>query len=191
MQKKKIVKIFFILFSLIFLLILLYSKLLNTKEVKKIEEEIKEETVPKSNIIENVNYTSNDAKGNEYIINALQGEIDYSNPNILFLRDVKALIRLKDKDNITITSDFGKYNTQNYDTIFSKNVIIKYMNNVIKGQYLDFSLVRDSMIISKEITYTNLENILTADVIEIDIKSKDTKIFMYENKKKVNIKSIK
>ena len=191
MQKKKIVRIFFILFSLIFLLILLYSKLLNTKEVKKIEEEIKEETVPKSNIIENVNYTSNDAKGNEYIINALQGEIDYSNPNILFLRDVKALIRLKDKDNITITSDFGKYNTQNYDTIFSKNVIIKYMNNVIEGQYLDFSLDRDSMIISKEITYTNLENILTADVIEIDIKSKDTKIFMYENKKKVNIKSIK
>ena len=191
MQKEKIVKIFFILFSLIFLLIFLYSKILNTKEVKKIEEDVKEETVYKSNIIENVNYTSNDAKGNEYIINALQGEIDYSNPNILFLTDVKALIKLKDEDNITITSDFGKYNTQNYDTIFSKNVIIKYMNNVIKGQYLDFSLVRDSMIISKEITYTNFENILTADVIEIDIKSKDTKIFMYENKKKVNIKSIK
>ena len=182
MQKEKIVKIFFILFSLIFLY---------TKEVKKIEEDVKEETVYKSNIIENVNYTSNDAKGNEYIINALQGEIDYSNPNILFLTDVKALIKLNDEDNITITSDFGKYNTQNYDTIFSKNVIIKYMNNVIKGQYLDFSLVRDSMIISKEITYTNFENILTADVIEIDIKSKDTKIFMYENKKKVNIKSIK
>ncbi len=191
MQKEKIVKIFFILFSLIFLLIFLYSKILNTKEVKKIEEDVKEETVYKSNIIENVNYTSNDAKGNEYIINALQGEIDYSNPNILFLTDVKALIKLNDEDNITITSDFGKYNTQNYDTIFSKNVIIKYMNNVIKGQYLDFSLVRDSMIISKEITYTNFENILTADVIEIDIKSKDTKIFMYENKKKVNIKSIK
>ena len=191
MQKEKIVKIFFILFSLIFLLIFLYSKFLNTKEVKKIEEDVKEETVYKSNIIENVNYTSNDAKGNEYIINALQGEIDYSNPNILFLTDVKALIKLNDEDNITITSDFGKYNTQNYDTIFSKNVIIKYMNNVIKGQYLDFSLVRDSMIISKEITYTNFENILTADVIEIDIKSKDTKIFMYENKKKVNIKSIK
>ena len=189
MQKEKIVKIFFILFSLIFLLIFLYSKILNTKEVKKIEEDVKEETVYKSNIIENVNYTSNDAKGNEYIINALQGEIDYSNPNILFLTDVKALIKLNDEDNITITSDFGKYNTQNYDTIFSKNVIIKYMNNVIKGQYLDFSLVRDSMIISKEITYTNFENILTADVIEIDIKSKDTKIFMYENKKKINIKS--
>ena len=82
MQKEKIVKIFFLIFSLIFLLIFLYSKFLNTKEVKKIEEDVKEETVYKSNIIENVNYTSNDAKGNEYIINALQGEIDYSNPNI-------------------------------------------------------------------------------------------------------------
>ena len=34
-----------------------------------------------------------------------------------------------------------------------------------------------------------LENILKADVIEINIKTKDTKIFMLENNKKVNIKS--
>jgi hypothetical protein len=45
------------------------------------------------------------------------------------------------------------------------------------------------MLISKKVVYTNLENILKADVIEINIKTKDTKIFMYENKKKVNIKS--
>ena len=40
------------------------------------------------------------------------------------------------------------------------------------------------MIISKNIVYTNLKNILKADVIEIDLKTKDTKIYMYENKKK-------
>ena len=40
------------------------------------------------------------------------------------------------------------------------------------------------MIISKDVTYTNLENILKADVIEINLKTKDTKIFMYENEKK-------
>ena len=39
------------------------------------------------------------------------------------------------------------------------------------------------MIISKNVIYTNLENILKADVIEINIKTKDTKIFMYEKKK--------
>ena len=45
------------------------------------------------------------------------------------------------------------------------------------------------MIVSKDIIYTNLKNILKADVIEIDIKTKDTKIYMYENKKKVIVKS--
>ena len=45
------------------------------------------------------------------------------------------------------------------------------------------------MIISKNVIYTNLENILKADVIEINIKTKDTKIFMYEKEKKVNIKN--
>ena len=45
------------------------------------------------------------------------------------------------------------------------------------------------MIISRNIIYTNLENILKADVVEIDINTKDTKIFMYKNDKQVNIKS--
>ena len=60
----------------------------------------------------------------------------------------------------------------------------------IVGEYLDFSLERNSMIISKNVVFTNLENILEADVIEMNIKTKDTKIFMYENEKKVNIKTI-
>ena len=63
------------------------------------------------------------------------------------------------------------------------------MDNKINGEYLDFSLKRNSMIISKNVIYTNLENILTADVIEKNIKTKYTKIYMYENEKKVNIKS--
>ena len=70
-----------------------------------------------------------------------------------------------------------------------KNVIIKYLENKIKGEYVDFSLERNSMIISKKVIYTNLDNILNADVIEINIKTKDTKIFMYEEEKKVNIKN--
>ena len=45
------------------------------------------------------------------------------------------------------------------------------------------------MIVSKKVIYTNNSNILNADVVEIDINTKDTKIFMYEKDKKVNIKS--
>ncbi len=157
-----------------------------TKSETKIEND---DVVYNSNIIENVNYTTKDADGNEYFINAVQGEIDYSNSNVLYLTKVKAIIRLNYSENIIITSDFGKYNSNNFDTIFSKNVIINYLDNKITGEYLDFSLKRNSMIVSKDLVYTNLENILKADVIEIDIKTKDTKIFMYEKDKKVNIKS--
>ena len=142
-----------------------------------------------SNLLENIKYVAKDNDGNEYIINAAEGEIDLNNSEIIFLKNVKSQIKLKDSDQINITSDFGKYNSSNYDTIFSKNVKITYLENKITGEYLDFSLIENRMIISKNIVFTNEENVLKADVIEIDTKTKDTKIFMYEENKKVNIKN--
>ncbi len=123
------------------------------------------------------------------MIEAKEGEIDSSDKNVIFLTDVKALITLNNSENIQIVSKFGKYNINNYDTIFSKNVIINYQNNKITGEDLDFSLERNSLIASRNIIYTNDKNILKADVITMDIKTKDIKVQMYEDKKKVNIKS--
>ena len=54
---------------------------------------------------------------------------------------------------------------------------------------MDFSLKRNTIIISRDVTYTNLENILKADVIEVNIETKDTEIYMHEKNKKVNIKN--
>ena len=115
------------------------------------------------------------------------GEIDYTKPDIIYLTKVKALIKLSNLNNITITSEYGKYNSDNFDTIFSKNVIVNYLDNKIEGEYLDFSLNRNSMIMSKQVVYTNLNNILKADVVEMNIKTKDTKIFMHEKGNQVKI----
>ena len=191
MSKKKILKIFFIISVLFLICFLIYMKFFKNDNVTEQNSDIKsqEEIISKSNIIKDVNYTTRDADGNEYTITALQAEIDYSNTNVLFLTKVKGLINLVNSENIIITSDYGKYNAENFDTIFTKNVIIDYLENKVNGEYLDFSIERNSMIISKKVIFTNLDNILKADVIEIDIKNKDTKIFMYEKEKKVNIKS--
>ena len=78
------------------------------------------------------------------------------------------------------------YIIDNYDTIVSKNVIIDYTDNKITSEVLDFSLIKNLMIISENVVYSNSENIMKADTIEVDITTKDTKIYMYENKKKVN-----
>ncbi len=149
------------------------------------------EDIYNSNIIKDINYTSRDLKGNEYIIIANEGEIDLNDNDIIFLTDVTAYIKLvKNSELITITSNYGKYNTLNYDTIFSKNVKIDYIDNIITGDYLDFSMIKNLLIISRNVVYKNLENTLKADVIELDTITKDTKIFMYNSDKKVNVRNI-
>ena len=189
MKIKKNVKIFFLILISLALLSFIFFQFKKDDEKTEIKPQTTEELVYNSNIIENVNYKTRDGKGNEYIINAIEGEIDYSNSNIIYLTKVNALIKLSNSEIITITSDYGKYNSENFDTIFSKNVIIDYLDNKIIGEYLDFSMEKNRMIVSRNVIYTNLENILKADVIEMNIKTKDTKIFMYENEKKVNIKN--
>tara|TARA_B100001057_G_scaffold432011_1_gene459868 strand:+ start:1245 stop:1814 length:570 start_codon:yes stop_codon:yes gene_type:complete len=187
MKKKNI-----IIIIILFISIISYNKFSKEKDLSKNKEIISgtNNESYKSNIMENVSYSSKDGKGNEYTVNALQGEIDYNNPNVIYLTNVKAFIKLSESNNdVKITSDYGRYNTNNFDTIFSKNVIINYLENKITGEYLDFSMGRDSMIISRNVIYTNIDNILKADVVEIDVKTKDTKIFMYQDNKKVNIKS--
>ena len=189
MNVKNVLKVFFSILFILFIFYFLYQKFFKSKEVLTTEKITEEEIIYKSNIIENVNYVTKDKDGNEYTINAVQGEIDYSSPDIIYLTKINAVVKLKDGSLITITSDYGRYNSNNFDTIFTKNVIIKYLENKIEGEYVDFSLERNSMIISKKVIYSNLDNILNADVIEINIKTKDTKIFMHEKKKKVNIRN--
>ena len=45
------------------------------------------------------------------------------------------------------------------------------------------------MIISRDVIIKSNDSSLQADVIEVDIQTRGIKIFMYEENKKVNIKS--
>ena len=105
----------------------------------------------------------------------------------MFLKNVIAYIHIKDSETMKITSDFGKYNAKNYDTIFSKNVIISYPEHMITGDYLDFSFLNNLGTISTNVTYTGIKTNLAADKIEINLTNKDTKIFMNNNTKNVLI----
>ena len=196
MKKKNFLKIVLIL-SLIIITWFVYSEYFKEDKSKLSKpvnptSEIEEDAVYNSNIIKDINYTSRDLKGNEYILIAKEGEIDLDNSDIIFLTDVTAYIKLvKNSELIVITSNYGKYNTINYDTIFSKNVKIDYVDNIITGDYLDFSMMKNLLIVSRNVVYKNLENTMKADVIELDTTTKDTKIFMYNSNKQVNVTNIK
>ncbi len=189
MKNKLIIKSLSIFLIAIVTIFIFFNFFKQEKEVK-IEALESEEKTYNSNVIKDVNYTSTDVKGNSYKIYAKIGEVDINNSAIIYLTDVTANIKLKNSEIIKIVSDFGKYNINNYDTIFSKNVNINYLNNNILSEYLDFSINRNSMIISKNVRYYNDKDMLISDVIEMNLETKDTKIYMYNVNEKVNIKSI-
>jgi hypothetical protein len=197
MYKKKDFKSILLILSLIIVL-LISLKIFNKDNPKKLEAEIQEseaeiqeseDNIYSSNIITEVSFESKDPKGNTYTVSALKGEIDFSDNKIIFLEKIDASIELNNSNKIIIKSDFGKYNTENFNTIFSENVIIEYLNNKISSEYVDFSIENNLMTISKNVVYSNLKNVLKADVVEINIVTKDIKIYMHEELKKVKIKS--
>ena len=85
MLNKKFVKIFFYFLFFIVCALMIYLKSFKTAEIdqKLIENE---EIIYNSNIIQNVEYSTKDAKGNEYLIRAEEGEIDFSNQILYSLK---------------------------------------------------------------------------------------------------------
>lgn len=191
-MKKTGYKKFLISILVLIIFFFLYIKYYKKEKIEKpVTLKVEEEVFTNSNQIKDIKYSSKDLKGNEYILLAKEGEIDLNNSDIIFLKDVTANIKMiKNNEIITIISNYGKYNTVNYDTIFSDKVKINYLDNQIIGDYLDFSMMKNMLIISKNVVYRNLENILKADVIELNTITKDTKIFMYNLNEKVNIESV-
>ena len=156
-----------------------------------IEKEINNNQNNSSTYIDEIDYISVDAKGNEYQITAEQAEIEDGNPDVMLLTNVIGYIFVKDADIVKITSNFGKYNTKNSDTIFSKNVIVVYPGHKITGEYLDFSFLTNLGVFSTNVIYTGDKTNGFADKIEINLTTKDTKIFMNDTGKKVLIEGTK
>jgi len=194
MNKKTVIQI--ILIFLIFLISLsFYLKYFsnNSKVLKDtpLEEKIAANQNNTSTYIDNIDYVSFDAKGNKYQVTAEQAEIKIENSDVIFLTNVIAYIFIKDSDTVKITSNFGEYNSKNYDTIFSENVIVIYPGHKITGEYLDFSFLKNLGTMSTNVVYNGEKTNLFADKLEINLSTKDTKIFMNDVSEKVLIEGTK
>jgi len=179
-----------IIISLWFYLKYFTNNFEEVKETQIIEKNDKNQN-SNSTYIDDINYVSTDIKGNKYQITAKQAEIKVENSDVMFLKDVVSFVFMKDSDIIKITSNFGKYNSKNYDTIFSKNVIVIYSGHKITGEYLDFSILSNLGVFTTNVVYAGEKINLFADKIEMNLTTKDTKIFMNDNEKKVLIEGTK
>ena len=194
MNKKTVLQVLLIIL-IILISLLFYLKYFNNSskvlEQNKNAERVDGDKNNSSTFIKNIDYNSYDARGNRYQITAKLSEIKVENSDIMFLTGVIAYVFIKDSDTIKITSNFGKYNSKNYDSIFSENVIVIYPDHKVTGEYLDFSFLNNLGIMSTNVVYSGDEANLFADKIEMDLKTKDMKIFMNDANKKVLIEGTK
>jgi len=191
MNKKKLLQVF-IIFLIVLISVWFYLEYFNesSKDLKENITDQKVEVVENNtaNYIEDIDYTSLDSGGNKYQITAKRAKIDLLNPDIMFLENSKAYMYTQDyADKVKIISDFGEYNSENYDTIFSTNVIITYSDYKITGEYLEFSFLNNLGVISGNVIYSGDSINLSADRVEINLITRDTKIFMDNKTKKVLI----
>ena len=185
-MNKKSLKIFLVLLFLILLLIF-YLKFFDEKKIDKSSSNDIDQNDTISNVIQEVSFFSKDKNGNEYILKAEEGELDLSNNKIIYLKKISSRIILDNSEDIIIVSDYGEYNIENYDTIFSGNILIKYLDNKITSNYMEFSLRKNLMTITKNVVYSNKNNFLKADAVEFKTDTKKVNIYMHNSSEKVKI----
>jgi len=140
-----------------------------------------------NNLIKNLSYFSKDNLGNEYIIESKYSELNLDNVAIISMESVSAKIIMANSKPIYVTSNFAKYNNENYETTFTDNVLIVYLDNKIRCEKFYISIENNIANVTDNVIYENPKGKLIADTIEIDLITKNSKIFMIDKNKKVMV----
>lgn len=203
MEKKTLIQIF--LFILLILLVLFtFIFFYNSDEVKQSLDKPENTNINTAssqddqNIIENIKYTSSNNNGDVFEIFADFGEPSLINPELMLLKSVKAQIIFTNKNNINLTSDFADFNTKTFETLFFDNVKITRLDEVMTGEKLYLVLENDDELVEKDlkkeqnilrmsnnILFEKPGYTLKADILEIDLITKNLKIYMNDKLEKV------
>ena len=187
-----------LIFSTIFLSIFLfyynffykknYQKQIKTEIINEVTpDNFKEDTETNKSVILNLEYKSSDAFGNEYILKANSAEILPDDEENLKLIDVRAVIYLKDKTPINISSDFAFHNKNSFDTNFFSKVEIKHDEFDIESENLDLLYASNLVSLYNVKQFVYRESSLKVDKINFDILTKDLSMNMFKNNDRINI----
>ena len=190
MTKKIYLQLFLIFIFVVITLFIFLKYFKNTSVENNLKSTSEQTTSNGESLIENLKYLSTDKEGNEYKIEAKKGNIDKADPDIIYLENVKAVILLQNSEYISIKSNFAKYNTKNFDTLFNNSVSVDYGEHELKSDFLDLSFNNNLVSIYDNVRYLSGISSLKADKAEIDIMNKKTKIYMKDPNNKIQINNI-
>tara|TARA_B100000941_G_scaffold284665_1_gene255703 strand:+ start:58 stop:639 length:582 start_codon:yes stop_codon:yes gene_type:complete len=178
MRKEILIQIFLVILVLM-ILIFIYQKYfkneLNDNVIINKEEIIKTE----NNLI-NIEYESIDREGRRYIITAETGNFKKENSELIFMTNVNAKIFLLDGSVIYVSSLNAEYNTLVYNTKFYKEVKMEFLEHHIFCENLNIFFNKNLIEAFNNLNYKNLDIIMLADKIEIDLLTKNSKIYNFD-----------
>ncbi|MDC3231371.1 hypothetical protein OBA37_00445 [Candidatus Pelagibacter sp.] len=198
MINKNIIQFVLVIFLTV-LSIFFYQKYLvsNNENKKLLEKEMDTQTTNKQlileekknieNEIESLRYTSEDLLGNTYIIDAETAQVEEGKVNQVKLFVVTAKIIQKEDGIIYINSNFADYDRLNNNTIFKDDVNVRYGDQSIDADIINFNFLDNLIKIEENVLYKNNNAEVNADKIEIDMESKKLKISMNKQEDKVEI----
>ena len=182
----------FLFFLLILISFFFYNKYFKTNDRNGIQENKKEEILieNQNNLIKNLRYNVKFDNNTQYSITADLSEIFYED-DIEFVRMQTVFAKFIDEENLSliITSDNAIYNNSNYNTKFSNNVKITYLNNEITSQNLNLNFEENVVTIYNDVIYEGLQGLLKADNVVINLITKEINLFMNNSKNKVIVES--
>ena len=188
MKYKKIIQFVFGIFFLIIIFLFYDKYFLSNKELsitQNTNDNFKDLEV-KSNLIQDIKYETIDSNGNKYFIYSKYGEANINNPDIILMKNVFARVAIFEKDTIYINSLSAKYNITNYETNFVNDITLKYLDHTIFAENMDLSFQKSFAWLYTNVVYKGYDYELFADKIEIDLITKNSKIYT-DNSKKVKI----
>jgi len=185
MKYKTIIQFIFGIFFLTIILLFYYKYFLSNKEplITQSTNENSKSLKAESNLINDMRYKTTDGNGNKYFIYSKYGEEDISNPEIILMKNVVARIEIFEKDTIYIKSLSAKYNTTSYETNFNKDVELKYLDHEIFSENMDLSFQKNFVWLYTNVIYKGFDYKLFADKIEIDLITKNSKIYTDDDEK--------
>lgn len=191
MNKKNVIQLVLSL-TVIFILIITYFRLFNTPQnIVSINQkktiQVVEGEENNSNKIENLEYIATDSLGNKYIIKADRGYLNKEDQKLIMMSKVSAEIVFSNAEEIYILSDTAIYNSQNFDTHFSNKIKVTYGQHIINSDEAKLIFSKSMAILYDNIIYNNINTELYADKMEIDLITKDSKIYMKDTNSKVKI----
>ena len=192
MYKKIVIQLLLLttLFVIIFAVFSIYFKKEEniketTLEIEKIVgSEIDNET---GTLIKDLSYSFFDISGNYYELFCDFGKIDLNDSKKIFMTNVKTLIYLKNSSPIKITAKNAIYNKVTHETNYYTNVKMTHLIHKATSDNLDISFENNKAWMYNNIIYNKPGTQLTADRLEIDLITKDTKIFMDNKSEKIKI----